>query len=437
MTEVLIDGSWGPSQSGALQVVENPATLKPVAAAPFCDAQDVVLAMAAARRAVDRWVSLPVSERVALLADVGRELEVQAADIAGLQSLESGQPYRQCLEATAAAAQCFTRLALPGLSTAPNLTQTGARPGGAHAMLLDPDFPLLHWACSAVPLLVGGSTLVCAAPRSAPLAVLRAAHCAGALPPGVLNLLVASPEAVRAAVGGVLPGGHPGSEGIEVHSGATDVVFVSDGAAWDATLEGSASLRLFHTGQRAGQGARIYVDERIAAEFADRLHEYLAFLECGDPRNSATDLGALRSSATLARVEEQVGRALKRGALLKVGGRRYQPWGLRGFFFQPTLMIEGRGGERAPDAQIHGPVVIVSPVRNLAGVLSQERIRRLNYFGPDLETQLQSLKSAGIDFEVTPVTTPLERIMEGFGGIGEGRLRIESGAGDARLPVRP
>ena len=97
------------------------------------------------------------------------------------------------------------------------------------------------------------------------------------------------------------------------------------------TLAGTASLRLFHSGQRAGQSTRIYVEQQRSHELADELHEYLAFLECGDRCKSATDLGPPCAFTALQRVEDQVARALRRGALLKVGGRRYQPWGLRGW----------------------------------------------------------------------------------------------------------
>ena len=134
---------------------------------------------------------------------------------------------------------------------------------------------------------------------------------------------------------------------------------------------------------------------------------------------------ALRSSAALQRVEDQVARALRHGALLKVGGRPYQPWGLRGYFFQPTLLIEGRGEERAPDEEIRGPVVIISPVRNLAEVLHQQQARRIAFFGQDLEVQLRSLTAAGIDFQVANPTAPLERILRSFRGAPPGPVRIE------------
>jgi acyl-CoA reductase-like NAD-dependent aldehyde dehydrogenase len=425
VSEVLIAGVWRPALSGAELVVQNPATLKPVAAAPFCDAQDVVLSMAAARRALEGWRACPSEARMALLVEIGRELAACAPAIAVLQALESGQAYRECLAGVLAAANCFTQLSdqEPNAARDGHLSRESAT--GARPLVLRQDYPLLHWARSAASSLAAGSTLVCVAPRSAPLAVLRAARCASGLPPGVLNMLVASQDAVTAALGdGWLrePGRSAATEG--AHNG-NDLVFVGNTVELELALAGTASLRLFDSGQRAGQSARIYVEQQMSHELADKLHEYLAFLECGDPGKPATDLGPLRSSAALQEVENKVIRALTRGALLKVGGMRYQPWGLRGYFFQPTLMIEGRGEERAPDDEVRGPVVIISPVRNLAEALRQQQASRVAFFGHDLDAQLRALTAAGIDFEVANLTAPLEGIMQSFGSAPRGPVRIE------------
>jgi acyl-CoA reductase-like NAD-dependent aldehyde dehydrogenase len=201
VSEVLIGGVWRPALSGAELVVHNPATLKPVAAAPFCDAQDVVLSMGAARRALESWRACPREVRRALLAEIGRELSACAPAIAELQALESGQAHRECLAGALAAAKCFTQPSDQHPNAARDARLLPDPAAGARPLVLRQDYPLLHWARSAVSLLAEGSTLVCVVPRSAPLAVLRAARCASGLPAGVLNMLVASRDAVTAALG--------------------------------------------------------------------------------------------------------------------------------------------------------------------------------------------------------------------------------------------
>jgi len=385
--------------------------------------------MAAAQRALESWRARGREARSALLVEVGRRLSACASAIAELQAQESGQAYRECLDGAFAAAECFTQLSAPDPSARRHSKLSRGSAAVARPLLIREDYPLLHWACSAVPLLQQGSTLVCLAPCAAPLALLRASRCAAGLPVGVVNMLVASPEAVKAALGGVLLR-QPDAPAVEAAPAGSDCVFVGNTIDLDLTLAGAASLRLFHSGQRAGQNARIYVAQEMSHELADELHEYLAFLECGDPCKPSTDLGPLLSSAALQRVEDQVAQALRRGALLKVGGRRYQPWGLRGYFFQPTLMIEGRGVERAPGEQIQGPVVIISPVRNLAEALRHQAAGRVAFFGHDLDVQLRSLVAAGIDFELATLTAPLARIVQSFRSAPRGRVRIEHATSD-------
>ncbi len=250
MSEVLIEGVWRPAHSGAEQVVHNPATLKPVAVAPYCDAQDVVSAMTAARRTLENWRTRPREERSALLVGVGRELSASAAAIAELQALETGQAYRECLEGALLAGSCFTRLSArdPRVPEDGRVSPAAERAAAARALVLDQDYPLLHWASTAVPWLLEGSTLACVAPRAAPLAVLRAVRCTAGLPRGVVNMLVASPEAVTAVLGDAVPREPAAGAGTALAPNGSDAVFVGSNDDVALTLAGAASLRLFHSG---------------------------------------------------------------------------------------------------------------------------------------------------------------------------------------------
>ncbi len=86
---------------------------------------------------------------------------------------------------------------------------------------------------------------------------------------------------------------------------------------------------------------------------------------------------------------------------MKLGGRPYQPWGLRGFFLQPTLLVEGTGHERAPLESIAGPVVIISPTTDLGTALrdsvgASESTVRLAAFSRQREKLERSLQAAAL-----------------------------------------
>ena len=146
-------------------------------------------------------------------------------------------------------------------------------------------------------------------------------------------------------------------------------IIVLEDAPLDLAVPGVAWARLRHSGQGDGSRTRIYVQRSIAAQFADRIHEYMAFLEVGDPLKPDTDLGPLISREAARRVEEQVAHAAKEGARLKLGGRGYQPWGLPGHFFQPTILTDVRHDSAASREPMQGPVLLITPVADAVEAL--------------------------------------------------------------------
>ena len=75
-----------------------------------------------------------------------------------------------------------------------------------------------------------------------------------------------------------------------------------------------------------------------------------------------TDVGPLISAVAAAKVEEQIARAVAEGATLRCGGARYQPPGLAGHFFEPTLLTDVRHGTLPTREEIFGPVLAVTVV---------------------------------------------------------------------------
>jgi betaine-aldehyde dehydrogenase len=58
-------------------------------------------------------------------------------------------------------------------------------------------------------------------------------------------------------------------------------------------------------------------------------------------------------------VEQQVARAVKDGAKLLLGGKRVQPGGLKGSFYEPAILVDVPQGSAATTEEIFGPVIAV------------------------------------------------------------------------------
>jgi len=395
MTELLIHDEWVPADGASVCELIDPATRKLLESIRCASPAQRQQALDAAQNALDGWARRSVDDRAAVVATIVDEIRQAAGALAERQSIESGQPLRECQDLVVSAIRRWrdrgaANRESPGVANPEPPHRADQTPPHAHLRRM-PHPALWPFWDGVLNSIAAGSTIVCQLPADRSLTALAIAHCAHQLPSGVLNVVTVEPEPAMSDV-------------------ATDFIFVSQDANLDVAVAGAAALRLYNTGQRQGQSARIHVEASLAYRFADRLHEYLAFLEAGDPRKPVTDLGPLDCEAAMDRATEQISDALKRGALVKLGGRPYQPWGLRGYFLQPTLLVEGTGDERVPHEAISGPVVIVSPTTDIGAALREaHNPRRLTAFIGQPHKLERSLHAASFDPHIRAYTPLVDR----------------------------
>lgn len=374
-----------PSSGASVLGVVNPATLLPVGQVRLTLAEEWPRALAAARAAAQHWEQTPPSARAGVMRDMSAAIQGHERELALLHAEETGQPLAESIEAVSEAAAIWRRAAADAAGADSNA-------GGEPVMLCPAlENPLVDWAHLASAALVQRIPAIVTLDPRAPLTDLRAASLRPGLPAGLLAPHAFALNAMPAAMARI----HRGASSNASH--ALEAIFVGADADTELAVAGVAGLRLRRSGQLPMQSARVYVEQSQIYRFAEALHVAMAFLEAGDPTDPRTDLGPLGSAAALAEVTARVGEALRCGVLLKLGGRRYQPWGLTGYFFQPTLLIEGRAGERAPQDQMAGPVIVLSPVRNLAEALADrpaESPIRMHVFSADFMNLRATLPEA-------------------------------------------
>jgi acyl-CoA reductase-like NAD-dependent aldehyde dehydrogenase len=366
-----IAGAWLEAEEGAARDIRNPATLKPLGEVRDCGRAHVALAVAAARAALPVWRQLQPAARGALLGDAAARIRARKSDLGALASREGGAPVCESFDCIEAAASMLERWGVltrsgplgqsreNGLSGAPGVDGVCGGAADVVGALLPWNLPLLAFGAAAAPALAGGSTLVLLAPAANPLASLAFARAFEDLPGGALNVIVGGTEAAHALIEHV-----PAARDLLAEPATADAFIVCRDADLDVTIPGIVWERLRNGGQGFASPRHIFVDRLIAADFAEQVHQCVGFLDADDPLKRPTDLGPLISGEAAERVEDQVGRALRAGAKLILGGRRFKPSGLPGHFFQPTLLML-RDGATSPEA-ISGPVITMTPVRDLA-----------------------------------------------------------------------
>jgi len=359
----------------------SPSTEEILFEAALAGAEDVELAVSAARGAFDNgWAKLAPAERAKYLYRIARIIQERSRELAVAESLDGGKPIRESrdVDLPLAAAHFFYYAGWADkLEYAyPNRTP---RPLGVAAQIIPWNFPLLMLSWKIAPALACGNTVVLKPAETTPLtALLFADICRQAeLPPGVVNIVTGDGTTGGHLVrhGGIDKLAFTGSTEVgklimrelagrdvrltlELGGKAANIVF--DDAALDQAVEGIVNGIYFNQGHVCCAGSRLLVQESIYEPLLEKLKRRLSTLRVGDPLDKNTDVGAINSKAQLDRITELVASGEAEGAEM------YQPdcrLPERGYWFVPTLFTNVAQSHRIAQEEIFGPVLSVLTFR--------------------------------------------------------------------------
>jgi aldehyde dehydrogenase (NAD+) len=359
----------------------NPATEDILSKVSFADEVDVDKAVKAARSAYAKvWSKLSGKERAKYLFRIARLLQERSREFAVVESLDNGKPIRETrdVDIPLAAAHFFyhagwaDKLEFAGFGSSP-------KGHGVVGQVIPWNFPLLMLAWKIAPALATGNTVVLKPAETTPLtALLFAEICQQAeLPAGVVNIITGDGRTGSALVK------HPGIDKI-AFTGSTEVGkliatsvahtntpvslelggkganIVFEDAPIDQAVEGIVNGIFFNQGHVCCAGSRLILQENIHDEFIHKLQIRMSKIRVGDPLDKNTDLGAINSSAQLAKIRELTHSGETEGA---------QIWSApcelpnRGFWFAPTLFTGVTQAHRIAREEIFGPVLSVLTFR--------------------------------------------------------------------------
>jgi succinate-semialdehyde dehydrogenase/glutarate-semialdehyde dehydrogenase len=121
--------------------------------------------------------------------------------------------------------------------------------------------------------------------------------------------------------------------GLELGGNAPFIVF--DDADLDKAVEGAMLCKFRNAGQTCVCANRIYVQAGVYDAFSEKLKAAVAKLKVGNGFETGVTTGPLIDLAGLAKVEEHVADATKKGAKVVAGGKRHD---LGGSFYVPTIL---------------------------------------------------------------------------------------------------
>ncbi len=386
---LFINGKFVAPKSGKTFTTINPATEEVLAKIAYAELADVNLAVTAARNAFTKtWSKLPGSERGKYLFRIARILQERSREFAVLETLDNGKPIRETRDTDIplAAAHFFyhagwaDKLSYAGLGSNP-------KPYGVAAQIIPWNFPMLMLAWKIAPALATGNTVVLKPAETTPLtALLFAEVCQQAgLPAGVVNIvtgdgatgshLVNHPGVDKVAftgstgVGKAIAkaiAGTKKSATLELGGKGANIVF--EDAPIDEAVEGIVNGIFFNQGHVCCAGSRLLVQENIEDELLEKLKNRISLIRVGNPMDKNTDLGAINSSAQLARIKEIADSGDIEGAM------RWSPNCVlpnSGFWYPPTIFTGVSQSHRIAREEIFGPVLSVLTFRTPAEAIEK------------------------------------------------------------------
>ncbi len=402
---MLIGGKWVSAASGKTFATPNPAAGETLAEVAEGDREDVDRAVKAARAAFDTgpWCRMTPSERGRIIWRIGDLIEKYTEEFAELDSLDNGKPLAVARAADVPlAADLFRYMAgwatkiegntipisVPYTPKARYHAYTIREPVGVVGQIIPWNFPLLMAAWKLGPALAAGCTIVLKPAEQTPLSALRLGEVAleAGLPEGVLNVVTGFGETAGAALAahdGVDKVAFTGSTevgklivkaaagnlkkvSLELGGKSPNVVFKD--ADMDVAIPGAASAIFFNHGQCCCAGSRLYVEHDAFERVVEGVAANAKKIRLGAGTDPDTQMGPLVSEEQLNRVCGYLDSGIKEGAKTVVGGKRH---GDRGYFFEPTVIVNTKPNMKIVQEEIFGPVVTAIPFRSSEELLPQ------------------------------------------------------------------
>ncbi len=382
-----INGRFVEDGQGRALPVIYPATGETIATLHAATSNTVELAIEAARAAQPAWARLKPVERGRILRRAADLLRERNAELARLETLDTGKAIQETLVADAA-------------SAADALEYFGgavAAFGGEYVDLGGPfaytrrealgvcvgigawNYPIQVAGWKSAPALAMGNAMVFKPSENTPLTALALAeiYTEAGLPDGLFNVVqgfgdvggaLASHEAVaKISMTGSVPTGRKvlslaGSlmKHATMELGGKSPLIVFDDADLENAIGGAMLGNFYSTGQVCSNGTRVFVQRGLHDRFVERLVERTKTIRIGDPLDPETQMGPLVSKAQHEKVTGYIATGKEEGATLATGGGVPSLQGFEGgFFVEPTVFTGVTDDMRIAREEIFGPVMSV------------------------------------------------------------------------------
>lgn len=369
----------------------TPFTGEKLADLPESTPEDVATAFERARAAQERWATVPVRQRAAVLLRFHDLVLRRQAEVLDLIQLETGKARLHAheeVQAVAVAARHYGRKAPAYLrpkghtGVVPTLTKVTElrQPRGVVGQIAPWNYPFELTVGDALPAFVAGNAVVMKPDTETALTALWAREqlIEAGLPEDVWQVVigegpVVGPEVVKHAdyvsfTGStrtgreVAQGAAARLVGVSLELGGKNAMVVLHDADLDKAAAGAVRGCFSSAGQLCISIERLYVHESIADAFVERFAARTRAMRLGNALAYGADMGSLVGERQLETVTRHVEEAVAKGARVVAGGRPRPDVGP--LFYEPTILEDVEAPMAVCGEETFGPVVSIYRFRD-------------------------------------------------------------------------
>jgi acyl-CoA reductase-like NAD-dependent aldehyde dehydrogenase len=370
--------------------VRNPRTGQHDYRIPAADAAELAALATRLRAAQPAWAAAGVAHRSRVLQDWAARLLANPGPIVDALSVDTGRHRIAASELRSVAGMVAGNAALGAQLLKESPERASVTPGIAIRTQLVPyplvgnvspwNFPLLLSLLDTIPALIAGSAVIVKPSEVTPRFVAPLTASIAEVPELAAVLAFVTGDGVTGAglidqvdavcfTGSVATGRKVADACARnfipafLELGGKDPAIVLGSADPDRAAATVLRASVQATGQACQSLERVYVDERIAPEFLERLVLRAKAVELNYPDSRRGQVGPLIFAKQAEIIEQQLRDAVARGARVLTGGTIERHGG--GVWLRPTVVVDVTPDMTLMSEETFGPVIPVTTFRSL------------------------------------------------------------------------
>ncbi|KEF30894.1 Succinate-semialdehyde dehydrogenase [NADP+] [Marinobacter nitratireducens] len=361
-----INGRWTSNEQGNTFDVYNPATGEVIAQAASMTEDEVKKAVEAGKSALRLTSPYPIETRRKWLEDIRDALKANKEEVGRILCMEHGKPWPEAQGEVDYAAgffdYCAKHIQALDAHTIPEKPKDCTwtvhyRPIGVTGLIVPWNFPIGMIAKKLSAALAAGCPSVIKPASETPLTMIALFSLMDKLdlPDGMVNLIMGKasmigrvlcehPDVPMLSFTGSTEVGRqlyvdsaPQVKKLALELGGNAPFIVFDDADLDAAADNLIANKFRGGGQTCVCANRVFVHEKVAEAFGEKLAERVNRMTVGDGMKEGVDIGPLVNKQGFDKVKRHLEDALGKGATL-VAGKQPAELG-DGLFFPPTVVL--------------------------------------------------------------------------------------------------